>query len=76
MLKIPENIKVLGRETVLLTVRAMTMGRKVPRSPKAPDISDTGLRLKVWRLWLLISRKVRNVMMSGFSVQVREANSG
>lgn len=63
MLNIPENIKVLGREIVLLTVKAMRMGKKVPRSPKAPEISDTGLRRKVWELWLLISRNVRNDMV-------------
>ena len=63
ILKIPENINVLGRETVLLTVRAITMGRNVPRSPKDPEISDTGLRLKVLRLWLLISRNVRRVII-------------
>lgn len=41
MLKSPEKISVLERETVLLTARAMAMGRNVPRSPREPEISET-----------------------------------
>ena len=39
MLARPEKIRVLGAETRLVDTRAMKMGAKVPRSPKAGDVS-------------------------------------
>lgn len=41
MLHTPEKISVLDNETVLLTARAMAIGRKVPKSPREPEISET-----------------------------------
>lgn len=41
MLKTPEKIRVLDNETVSLIARAMAIGRKVPRSPSEPEISET-----------------------------------
>ena len=41
ILKIPEKINVLARETVPLAASAIAMGRNVPRSPSDPEISET-----------------------------------
>ena len=44
---------------LLLRVRAMRMGRRVPRSPKEPEISERGERRKVERLWWWVWRRER-----------------
>ena len=44
MLASPLKTSVLEREMVWFCVRAMTMGRRVPMSPKEPDISVRGWR--------------------------------
>lgn len=41
MLNRPENMRVLARDIVPFEARASAMGRKVPRSPREPAISDT-----------------------------------
>ena len=41
MLKMPENMSVLDKETVSLMAKAIAIGRKVPRSPSEPEISET-----------------------------------
>ena len=46
----PEKMRVEEREMVFETVRAMRMGRRVPRSPKEPEISERGWWVKVRRL--------------------------
>lgn len=44
---------------LLLRVSAMRMGRRVPRSPKEPDISERGERRMVERLWRWVWRRER-----------------
>ena len=44
---------------LLLRLSAMRMGRRVPRSPKEPEISESGERRKVERLWWWIRRRER-----------------
>lgn len=56
MLNRPENIKVLARETVLFEARANAIGRKVPRSPREPAISETQCRRNVETLCLVMDR--------------------
>ncbi len=58
MLASPLKTSVLEREMARIWVRAMRMGRRVPRSPKAPDISVNGWREKVSRLYRWVSRMV------------------
>ena len=43
-------MSVEGREMLLLRVRAMRIGRRVPRSPREPEISERGERRRVERL--------------------------
>ena len=43
----PENTKVVESEIELLTARAIMSGRRVPRSPSDPEISDRGEARKV-----------------------------
>lgn len=59
----PENTRVEEREMLLLRVRAMRMGRRVPRSPKEPEISERGERRRVERLcwWVRIRERVREL---------------
>jgi hypothetical protein len=47
ILKIPEKTRVVPKEIELLTARAIIKGRRVPRSPKEPEISAKGDRRKV-----------------------------
>ena len=42
MLARPENTRVLERKMLLVWVRAMRRGRRVPMSPKEPEISVKG----------------------------------
>jgi hypothetical protein len=42
MFQRPENTSVVDREIELLTAKAIMRGRRVPRSPRDPDISDRG----------------------------------
>lgn len=58
MLATPEKTRVLEREMVPFMDRAMAMGRKVPRSPSAPDISAVGCDLRIRRFRAEMSRKV------------------
>ena len=44
---------------LLLRVSAMRMGRRVPRSPKEPEISERGERRRVERLWRWVWRRER-----------------
>ena len=47
MFQSPENTKVVESEIELLTASAIMSGRSVPRSPKDPEISETGDLRKV-----------------------------
>lgn len=51
MLKNPEVTRVAGRSMAFWRARARVSGRKVPRSPRAPDSSERGERRRVSRLW-------------------------
>lgn len=51
MFQIPEKIRVLDNEMDLLTARAIMSGRRVPRSPRDPEISERGDRRKVATLF-------------------------
>lgn len=44
---IPENTSVAEREIELLTARAIMSGKRVPKSPRQPDISERGEDLRV-----------------------------
>ena len=55
----PENTRVEDREMLLLRLSAMSMGRRVPRSPKEPEISESGERRRVETLWWWIPRRER-----------------
>ena len=46
----PENTRVEGREMELERVRAIRIGRRVPRSPREPEISERGEERMVRRL--------------------------
>ncbi len=52
-------MRVEGREMLLLRVRAIRMGRRVPRSPREPEISERGERRRVERLWWWVWRRER-----------------
>ena len=52
-------MRVEEREMLLFRVRAMRMGRRVPRSPKEPEISERGEQRKVERLWWWVWRRER-----------------
>lgn len=41
-MKRPEKTSVLGREMEPWRARAIISGRRVPRSPRAPEISERG----------------------------------
>jgi hypothetical protein len=47
MFQSPENTKVVESDIELLTARAIIKGRRVPRSPNDPEISDKGELRKV-----------------------------
>jgi hypothetical protein len=47
MFQSPENTKVVESEIELLTARAIMSGRRVPRSPSDPEISEIGEARKV-----------------------------
>lgn len=63
----PVRMRVVEREMAWLVVRAMRSGRNVPRSPREPDISESGCWRKVVRLcaWLRRSRVMKEEMMDG-----------
>lgn len=50
VLKVPETTRVAGREMVPWRESARVRGRKVPRSPRAPEISERGEVKRTWRL--------------------------
>jgi len=51
MLARPEMNRVEGREMEEVRVRAMRRGRRVPMSPREPEISVRGVVRMVERLW-------------------------
>lgn len=53
MLNRPEKTSVLGREMDPWRARAIMRGRRVPRSPRAPEISERGAWRTVRRLCLV-----------------------
>ena len=55
----PENTRVEEREMLLLRLSAIRMGRRVPRSPREPEISQRGERRRVERLCWWIRRRER-----------------
>ena len=57
----PENTRVEEREMLWLRVRAISMGKSVPRSPREPEISEMGERMRVERLCWWIFRRKRGV---------------
>ena len=50
ILNIPVNIRVELKSIDFALAKAVISGRRVPRSPRLPDISPNGLALKVWML--------------------------
>lgn len=64
-LNIPEKTKVVDSDIEPLTARVIMSGNKVPRSPNAPDISESGDRRSVEALLRLNCRSLeRNVMFT------------
>lgn len=61
----PEKTRVLERDMEFWTARAIISGRRVPRSPRAPDISANGDLLRVSQLLALKRRKSTLAMASG-----------
>lgn len=51
MFHTPEKTKVVESEIELLTARAIMSGRRVPRSPRDPEISERGEFRKAATLW-------------------------
>jgi hypothetical protein len=47
MFQVPEKTSVVDSDIELLTARAIISGRRVPRSPSAPEISERGALRKV-----------------------------
>jgi len=74
MLARPEKTRVAGTETARWRARAMKMGRRVPRSPKAPEISARGDVRKVCTLWwkLRLRREGREERILGGAFGRRE----
>lgn len=56
-LKKPEKTRVESRLMDPWTARAIMSGSRVPRSPSAPEISDSGDSLSVARLWRVARRR-------------------
>jgi len=46
----PEKTRVAGRSIEPWMVSAIVSGRRVPKSPRAPEISDVGEVRRIWRL--------------------------
>lgn len=53
----PEKTRVEEREMEEERVRAIVRGRRVPRSPKEPEISEKGEERRVVRLWWRVWRR-------------------
>jgi hypothetical protein len=47
MFQMPDKTSVVDSDIELLTARAIMSGRRVPRSPSAPEISERGALRKV-----------------------------
>lgn len=62
MFQSPENTSVVESEIELLTARAIMSGRRVPRSPSDPEISESGDLRNVATL-LACKRRIRDKSM-------------
>lgn len=56
----PEKTRVLERDMEFCTARAIISGKRVPRSPRDPEISAMGEPLRVakllaWKRWMSLS---------------------
>ena len=51
ILKTPVNMRVELKSIEFAVASAVMIGRRVPRSPRLPDISPHGLILSIWRLY-------------------------
>lgn len=51
ILKIPVNMRVELKSIECAVARAVMIGRRVPRSPRLPDISPHGFLPSTWRLY-------------------------
>lgn len=61
----PENTRVVESDIELLTARAIMSGRRVPKSPKDPDISERGFLRNVEMLFACIRRMLEKGMVLG-----------
>lgn len=61
----PEKTRVLERDMEFWTARAIIRGRRVPRSPRAPEISAKGYLLRVSQLLALKRRMSTGPMVCG-----------
>lgn len=66
----PENTKVAERDIDFVKVRAMSSGRRVPRSPREPESSARGFERRVLKLCALMRRRraPRTVIMIELSI--------
>lgn len=61
MLARPVKTRVEGREMECVSVRDMRRGKRVPKSPRDPEISERGWERRARALWVWIWRMcVRN----------------
>ena len=51
ILKTPVNMRLELKSIEFAVARAVMIGRRVPRSPRLPDISPHGFLLSTWRLY-------------------------